>query len=36
VGLLLVFVYAVNTIVGLMPVDHIIKLPPAQLAAKAD
>lgn len=36
VGLLLVFVYAVNTIVGLMPVYHIIKLPPAQLAAKAD
>jgi putative ABC transport system permease protein len=32
---LLLFLYAVNIIIGLIPVYHTIKLPPAQLAQKA-
>lgn len=36
VGLLLAFVYITNILVGLLPVYNIIKLPPAQLAAKIE
>jgi ABC-type antimicrobial peptide transport system permease subunit len=35
VGLLLAFIYAANIIVGLIPVYSVLRLPPAQLAAKA-
>ncbi len=33
-GLLLLFIYTVNILVGILPVYHIIKLPPAQIAKR--
>ncbi|MBQ9699694.1 MAG: hypothetical protein IJV71_03645 [Lachnospiraceae bacterium] len=32
----IVFLYAMNIIVGIMPIRKILNLPPAQLAAKYD